>query len=269
MRVTSRCRRARRWRRRAGLQAAEVGAARDPRRHRDAALSASSSGTPSACTLRTASIIVSTLPASFPPAPARRPELTTPRPASANSPSPIAAAATASVTSASRPRADRHATTSVSPPVVPVGVSCTVTSSRASAASAMPGSRGAAAHRVEEMREVARRGRTRRAPRRRLLRVAGRDHDAALEQDIDQLHAPGSSGASVTWLTLPASSSRPAAPGRASAAIPPVHAEPLRRHERPFDVRADHMRPAARRPAGIARRAATRSASGAVMNVGW
>ena len=83
----------------------------------DAAASASSSGTPSACRLRTASIIVSTLPASCPSGPrtdARRRTRAGGRPAR-TTPSAIAVAATASVTSASRPRAARHATSSASP----------------------------------------------------------------------------------------------------------------------------------------------------------
>ena len=77
--------------------------------------SASSSATPRPCRLRTASIIVSTLPASWPSGPRTTPSVEmSARPASVNSPSPIPVAATASVTSARRPWAARHATISVS-----------------------------------------------------------------------------------------------------------------------------------------------------------
>ena len=60
-----------------------------------------------------------------------------------NSPSPAAAAATASVTSAKRPAAARQATVTVSGARwCPSTITWTVTSARASAASAIPGSRG-------------------------------------------------------------------------------------------------------------------------------
>ena len=57
-------------------------------------------------------------------------------------------------------------------------------------------------------------------------------------------NAPGSSGASVTWDTGAASSSRrSSAEIRRRAARDVVHAEAPRRQERPLDVRAEHARP--------------------------
>ena len=154
----------------------------------------------------------------------RRRTSTSRRPASAKSPSPIAVAATASVTSASRPRAACHATSTVSPATWwPSAISCTVTSGRASAASPMPGSRGTsgriALNRCVTVRTP--RSNARCASAALASRVAGRDDDAAREQQVDELerarqlrrqrhlrHAPG--------VEQPLR----AAPGRARAATP-------------------------------------------------
>ena len=118
---------------------------------------------------------------------------------------------TASLTSATRPAAARQATSSVSSARWwPSAMSCTSTSSRASAASASAGSR-AAGRRIALNRCV-----TVRAPRSNAAwawaaPASECPHEAVTPRATSSStssSAPGSSGASVIWRTGPASSSR-------------------------------------------------------------
>ena len=177
-----------------------------------AAASASSSGAPRAWSRRTAASIVSALPASRPSASRTTPASAwTGRPPRVNVPSPAPAAATASVTSATRPRAAAHATRMASSATWwPSAMSCTTTSSRASAARASPGSR-ATGGRIALKRCV-----TVRAPRSKAAcasSAVASEWPAATStprpvSSAISSSAPGSSGARVTCATGPAASRR-------------------------------------------------------------
>ena len=164
------------------------------------------------------------------------------------------AAVIASVTSATRSRAARQTTRAVSGARwMPSRMIETTTSSRASAAPTMPGSR------CRNGRIALKRWVTLRAPRSNAAfacaavasRVAERHGDAALEQHgRSARRRPASSGASVISRTGPASSSRSSS---AQVGIAPrrrlVRAEPVGREERAFEVHAEDPRPRARRSA--------------------
>ena len=228
-----------------------------------AAASASSSATPSACRLRTASIIVSALPASRPSGAAHHAVLGPTRGAAerGSSPSPIAAAATASVTSAKRPRAACQATrTRVAREVVAVDDQLhRRRPARASAAHAMPGSRGARG-RIALKRCV-----TVRTPRSNARCASAAvasvcpadDGDAARDQLVDQLERARQLGrerhlAHRAGVEQPAQQRRV----RVAAALRRVGAEPLAaRGTGPRGAR--RARAGRRRSAGIARSAAS------------
>ena len=177
-----------------------------------AAPTASSKDAPSACRFRTASSMVRVLPASSPSGPRATPSsISMSRPPRRYAPSPSPAPAIASVTSATRPAADRQTTFAVSGARwTPSRMTCTITSSRASAAPAMPGSR------CRKGRIALKRCVTVRTPRSKAASASSAvasecPHETAISPSSRRLtsaSAPGSSGARVTSRTGPASRNR-------------------------------------------------------------
>ena len=187
-----------------------------PRRPRP---SASSSGTPSACRLRTASIIVSTLPASCPSGPRTTPADETSAAAGQREDAVAHRGRGDGVGDERQPPARRAATRPAARRPRRARRRRSAARSRrarASAASAIPGSRGdERAHRVEEVRDgAAPRGRRPGAPAAASASVwpAETTTPRSTSRSISS-SAPGSSGASVTWRTSPASSSRTSSAG--------------------------------------------------------
>ena len=177
-------------------------------------------------------------------------------------------------TSTIRPRAARQAARIASGAMwTPSAISCTTTSSRASAAPATPGSRvGERAHRVEQMRHRAsRRDRTRRAPSspsRRCGRARRRPR-VATSASISST-APASSGARVTIVTGQPqrgsdASRSSSASRRHSAAWAPARAGDRNGPSR-WAPRIRAGPPARRLPD---RRSARASVERAVTSVGW
>ncbi len=178
---------------------------------RVAALTAAASGARPATSRRTLASSAPTLPASVPPGRRARPPLTsTSIPPRAKRPSPMPAASIASLTRQSREPAARCTTATVSGArCTPSTIAVTITSSRASAAPAGPGSRGAKRRCPLWMCVIAPAPRSKAA-----CAVAASASVCPIRTPTPRATSvstssspPGSSGASVTAPTGPAASS--------------------------------------------------------------